>query len=89
MKLKPWTIALIVLVFLDAVVTTLIGEETNWLILWVMETININLSQAMFLKVVLSFPVIIWLNRTEYSKFIVLAYIAIYFILVGLQFANA
>lgn len=86
MKLKPWSIALIALITLDAIVTIIIGEETNWLILWVMRIININLSQAMFLKVAISLPLVMIINESEYSKITVLAYIAIYFVLVGGQF---
>jgi hypothetical protein len=89
MKLKPWTIALLVLITLDAIVTTIIGQEENWMIVWVMKTIDINLSQAMFLKVALSLPVVLWLDRHEYTRITVIGYIAIYFILVGFQFTYA
>jgi len=89
MKLKPWTIALLILITLDAIVTTIIGQEENWMIVWVMTKININLSQAMFLKVVLCLPVVLWLDKHEYTRITVFGYIAIYFILVGFQFAYA
>ena len=89
MKLKPWTIALLALVTLDAIVTTIIGQEENWMILWVMTKANMTLNQAMFLKVLLSLTIILWLDKSDYTKITVFGYVAIYFILVGCQLAYA
>jgi hypothetical protein len=89
MKLKPWTIALLVVIILDAFITIIVGEEENWMIVWVMKKIDMSLTEFMILKVLLSLPVVMWLDRTEYTKFTVFAYVLIYFILVGCQFAYA
>jgi len=89
MKLKPWTIALLVVIILDAFITIMVGEEANWMIVWLMKKTDMPLTEFMILKVVLSLPVVIWLDRTEYTKMTVFGYVVIYFILVGCQFAYA
>jgi hypothetical protein len=87
MKLKPWTIALMLIIILDAIVTVVIGIEENWMILKVMNFFTLTLAQAMILKVLLCAPVVWWLDRTPYTKLTVFGYIFIYLILTGAQFA--
>ena len=86
MKLKPWTIALMVIIILDAIVTVVIGIEENWMLVKAMIFLHINLAQAMFFKVLLCLPVVWWLDRTPYTRITVFGYVAIYLILTGAQF---
>lgn len=84
-NLQPWTIALIVLIVLDSIVTTIIGTEDNWMIIWVMTNTQISLSQAMFFKVIFCLPLVLWLDRTDYTKLTAIAYIGIYLVLTAVQ----
>ena len=83
MKLKPWTIALLLLIVLDSIVTTYIGTESNMLIMWTMKTFDLTLKQAMIARIFYCLPLVIALNYTDFSKITVFLYIGLYIVLSG------
>ena len=83
--IKPWTAALLILVVIDAIVTTYIGVEKNPLILWTMDTFDLTLKGAMIAKVIYSIPLIAYLNYVDFSRLTFLAYIGLYLIFTGVQ----
>jgi hypothetical protein len=86
LRLKPWTIALLILIIVDALVTIHIGTETNPLITGTMKLLGLSLFQAMIIKIFYSLPFVYILNRTDWSKFTFFAYLGLYGVLVGFQF---
>jgi hypothetical protein len=83
--LRPWTVALLVLILLDSIITSHIGMETNPLIIWTMKTFDLTLNQAMVARILYCLPLVVLINHMDFGKITVLCYIAIYVILVGLQ----
>jgi hypothetical protein len=90
-KLKPWTIALMVLIVADSVFTAFLvnnnlAVESNPLINWFMDTFSCSIDIAMILRAVFLLPLLVIINNlTNYSKHITIAYLGIYFVLVGIQ----
>ena len=87
MKLKPWTIGLLILIIMDSIVTSYIGGEYNGLILWTMKTFNLTLNQAMIARIFYCLPLVMLLNYTAFSKLTVVLYIGMYVILTGVGMA--
>jgi len=85
MKLKIWTIALMILIIADSIFTVYIGFETNDLILWIMNTLNINLKQAMILRIFALIPLIVIINHWNYSRLTFFSYVCVYVTLAGIQ----
>jgi hypothetical protein len=86
LKLKPWTIALIILALIDSIVTVYIGDESSVLILWVMTTFDLTLAQAMIARIFYLAPFIYLLDKqTDLSNLMFVLYIAIYLAFVGVQ----
>ena len=86
-KLKPWTIALIILLIVDSIYTVFIGHEASFIILWVMNQFDATLNQAMVARLFYCLPFLYFLDKqTDFSKFTFFIYIGLYFALSGAQF---
>lgn len=87
LKLKPWTIALIILAIVDSMITLMMGIEGSFIILWVMSNFNLTLTQAMIARLFYIAPLLYFLDKqTDFSKLIFFIYIALYFFFSGAQF---
>jgi hypothetical protein len=83
LKIKPWTIALAVLIIIDSIYTVIIRFEANPFILWTMDKFTLTLNQAMVARVIYCLPLLYILNKTNWSKFTFFAYIGLYIVLSG------
>jgi hypothetical protein len=88
MNNKTFSIILLTIIVADSVVTSIVGEEVNPIVLWLMKTFDLSLNGFLIWKVIISGALIYWLSKQYYSyvKFATYSYIGIYTFFVGIQF---
>lgn len=84
-RLKPWTVALLVLILIDSLITSHIGSESNPLILWTMKTFGLTLDQAMIFRIIYCLPLVVLINHMDFGKITIICYVILYIILTGFQ----
>jgi hypothetical protein len=89
LNIKPWTIALLALILVDSAYTSYLShmgyaKEGNPLILGIMKTFGWSLDTAMVARIFFCLPFLYVLNKWNWSKFTLIAYVGIYVLLTGL-----
>jgi hypothetical protein len=85
-KIRPWTIALLMLIIIDSILTsglvTLgVAAETNPLILWVMKTFGLTINEAMIARIIAILPSVAIVNKYDFGKKAVICYVVLYLII--------
>ena len=83
---RLYTIVLVLLIYLDSYVTTIIGEENNPIILYHMSRTGLSLDELMVYRAIVLTPMALFVGWYGKAGITVLLYIILYIIGVVLQF---
>jgi len=85
-RIRPWTLALFMLIVLDSIFTMFIGTEYNSSILWFMSTFSVSLNATMLIRIFYILPFLYFLNLYDKCKIAFISYVSVYILFTGVQF---